>query len=287
MELNKQDFQLLRDYIHRIIGLAIMDEKQYLIKQRLEPVVKKAGCTTFLEFYQKLKEAPSGHLNKEIVSAITTNETSFFRDIHPFETFSRHILPELFKRIIARKERQYVRTGPKVRIWCAASSTGQEPYCLAILIYESLKHNPRENIYAADFSVLATDISPEVLAKAMTGEYDEAEVNRGLPLNLKQRYFHSKGSNWTVKEELHRLVEFKRLNLIEPFTDLGSFDVIFCRNVLIYFDMETRRKIIDQFNHMLTTNGFLVLGSSENLYGLESSFKSTHFGSTIVYRENK
>lgn len=285
MELSKYAFENLREYIYNKCGIVINDEKTYLIQQRLEPLAILIGCKDFEEFYHKLKEDCSPRLHSQVIEAITTNETSFFRDSHPFIAFKDCILPELGNLIISRKGRQQGRKGSKVRIWSAASSTGQEPYSISILICEYAQVNIYRGILANDFEIMATDISSKVLSQAIAGEFTEMEVSRGLSDELRLKYFTKIGDIWSINEYIRDMVEFRRLNLIEPFTLLGGFDVIFCRNVLIYFDDNTKRKILDQFHYMLSQQGFLVLGGSENVYSLSNKFKSIRHGETILYKK--
>lgn len=284
MELSELDFKNLRDYIQDIIGLSIQDNKKYLITQRLEPVVLACGCKSFGEFYLKLKEKKYPDLNDRIIAAITTNETSFFRDSHPFDTFRDKVLPVMCDWIKERKSRFYMRRGPKVTIWCAAASTGQEPYTLAMLILDAVGGSKVPGVLPEDFSIIASDVSSDVLAKAISGRYDQMETGRGLPEPFRQRYFIRDGDKWVVNEEVQKIIEFRRVNLVESFEFLGGFDVIFCRNVLIYFDLNTRATIFEQFSRILNPEGFLFLGASENIFGISTNFESTHFGRTIVYR---
>ncbi len=285
MELSQEEFNLLRNYIHEICGISIQDNKQYLVQQRLEPLVRASNCKSFAEYYHKITKSFSPNTKELVIDAITTNETSFFRDIHPFEAFRDHILPVLGKMIRERKQRNTARRGAKVNVWSAASSTGQEPYTLAMLIYEYARANAYLDIAQDDFRILATDISTEALAKALAGKYNEMEIKRGLPPGYLDKYFEKKGNEWVIQDALRSMVEFRQINLINPFNTLGSFDVIFCRNVLIYFDDNAKTRIFDQFYQMLANDGFFLLGSSENIYGMTDKFSSLRYGATIVYKK--
>lgn len=285
MELTDSDFNNLRDYIQGIIGLSISDDKRYLITQRLEPIVQACKCKSYAELYFKLKEKVDPELNDRMIAAITTNETSFFRDNHPFESFREKILPIIFERIRERKKKLYARRGPKVNFWCAAASTGQEPYSLSMIILDAVGNNRVPDIAPEDFSIIASDISSQVLSKAISGRFEQMEITRGVPENYRERFFVRDGNNWIVSEEVQKLIEFRRVNLIEPFLYLGSFDIIFCRNVLIYFDINTRISILDQFHQLLNHDGFLILGASENIFGVSDKFESNHFGRTIIYKK--
>ena len=287
MELTSQDFANLSKFVYKKCGIVVKKEKTYLIQQRLSPIVIAEGCKSFDEFYLKISKGCNNNLHDQIIVAITTNETSFFRDNHPFETFKKDVLPQIEKVILERKSKVPQRKGAKIRLWCAASSTGQEPYCIAMIIYEYVQMVKSKGITIEDFEILATDISSKVLGQAIAGEFNEYEVLRGLPAAYKNRYF-AKGSDglWVIDEKIRDLVEFRRLNLMERFTMLGGFDIIFCRNVLIYFDDDAKRKILDQFFSMLSDDGYLFLGATESVYGLTDMFKSVRTNSTILYKKN-
>jgi chemotaxis protein methyltransferase CheR len=285
MELSGQEFDLLRRYIHSLCGITIPDDKSYLIHQRLEPVVAAAGCKGFGEFYRKLKQSPLPKIEEQIINTITTNETSFFRDEHPFAAFKEYILPMLGEIIRERKERDSSRKGPKVSIWSAGASTGQEPYSLAILIHEYAAANRLLGISMEDFGLLATDVSSETLSKAVAGEYNEMEIKRGLSPDLMEKYFTKDGTNWVVNSSIRVMIEFRQINLIKPFTMLGGHDVILCRNVLIYFDDDAKVRMLDQFYDILSDGGFLVLGAPENLYGVTDKFEPVHYGETLIYKK--
>lgn len=285
MELSRQEFILLRDYIHSICGIAISDNKAYLVQQRLEPLAIALGCTGFNAYYQKITKNPLPIYQEQIINAITTNETSFFRDGHPFATFKERILPQLAETIRDRKNRQNPRKGPKVRLWSAGSSTGQEPYSLAMLIHEFTESHPHLPISRGDFGILATDISSRVLAKAMAGEYKEGEMKRGLSPERAAMYFKKEKEGWLINSSIRSMIEFRQINLIRPFTIVGGVDVIFCRNVLIYFDNEVKTNILEQFCNMLSNNGFLVLGATENVYAITDKFESVRYGDTLLYQK--
>ncbi len=292
MELSQQEFELLRQYIHNICGLAISDNKTYLIKQRLEPLALKAGCSSFSEFYNELQKGDTDEnrilpqVEEKIINAITTHETSFFRDGHPFETIKEYLLPQLSKTIIQRKRGSKRRKGAKVRLWSAGTATGQEPYSLAMLIHE-FTDNPIcfPDVVKEDFGLLATDISSTMIAQSMTAEYSQFEIKRGLNSRRLRNFFFKEKEHWTIKSQIRMMVEFRQINLIEPFRMLGGFDVILCRNVLIYFDNPTKSRILDQFYEILCKNGWLILGATENIFNLSNKFKTVHVGETILYQK--
>ena len=242
MDLPRQTFEELRDLVHRLCGLVIPEEKAYLIRHRLEPVAQPDGCRSFADFTQKLRVLQGGGSPRAIIEAITTNETSFFRDKHPFETFRQHVLPALGEALLLRKKQRHLRRDHRVRIWCAAASSGQEPYSLAMVLHEYVNLNRPLGVEESDFEILATDISAKVLAAALAGEYTERELARGLSSRQITRYFRKQGAKWIVDGKLRDGIVFRRVNLVQPFVGLGSFDVIFCRNALIYFDEATKRR---------------------------------------------
>ncbi len=284
-EIRDREFNELRRYIRDVCGLHIQDSKRYLVQQRLEPLLQESGCQDFSQFYALLENAPDRELREQIIAAITTNETSFFRDAHPFETFRNHILPSLCNRLgqdhaAGRPER--------IRIWSAACSTGQEPYSLAMDILQSLHPvNGRapHGLQPHNFHILGTDICETVLVRAREGCYREAELARGLDGAMMERFFIREDDCRRAAPELRDMVEFQRLNLLEPYGLPESFDVIFCRNVLIYFDDPTKRSITALLARKLRSHGFLILGAAENLYGVGLGFRSEKIGRTLVYRK--
>jgi chemotaxis protein methyltransferase CheR len=273
MDLPGPTFDELRRLIHRLCGVMLSEDKTYLIRHRLEPVVRENGLAGFEELAQRLRGPDGTALHDAVVEAITTGETSFFRDVHPFEAFRQHVLPTLIGR------------GRRARLWCAAAATGQEPYSVAMLLHDWIEANRARGVIAADFSVLATDVSARALAVARAGEYTRAELARGLTAAQVARYFERRGERWVVREPVRRLVEFRRANLVQPFAGLGTFDAIFCRNVLIYFDDDTRRRVCAQLYAALTDGGWLLLGSAENLYGIADGFESVRLGDSLLYRK--
>ena len=286
-ELSDEVFDSLRVYIHKVCGIDLKPDKKYLIKQRLEPVLRSYKMTSFAILAEKIMGFHDKSLRDDVIMAMTTNETSFFRDKKPFEAFSNTIIPELVDLIKERKNRPYNRRGPKVSIWCAASSTGQEPYTIAMSIKEYLQKSIGTGIEESDFGVTATDIDSNALAKAMSGEYTNLEVARGLPLELQKKYFKKNDitNTWSIDSTIKNMVDFKLLNLIENFSSLGGFDVIFCRNVLIYFDLDQKKKILDGFYNLLSKDGILVLGGSESMYELSDKFKSEHIHGAIIHKK--
>ena len=282
MELSPREFEQLRDLVHQLCGLALTGEKTYLVKHRLTPVAQAAGCQSFAAFLEMLASPEASRLREPIIEAITTKETSFFRDRHLFETVRSEILPELARQIRQRRADQESR---QARIWCAAVSTGQEAYSLAMLIDDFVNSPAGSDLQAKNFGVLATDISPKALEAARAGRYSESDMKRGVSQAFRSRYFRNVEQEWVIADRLRDMVEFRRVNLTDNFTPLGMVDVIFCRNVLIYFDDSRRQRICEHFAEMLRPEGLLILGAAESLYGIATGFASEHRGPTLVYRK--
>jgi chemotaxis protein methyltransferase CheR len=280
MNLTKQDFDYLREYIKKNCGIALKEDKKYLIHQRLEPLLKSYQINNFSELISQLKRNISHKLREDIILAMTTNETSFFRDRHPFETFEKHLL-EKFKKDIHQQK------GKKIRIWSAGSSTGQEAYSIAMLIYEFVERNKFEGISLDNFVIAASDISTRALNKAKSASYYDAEINRGLSADRKRKYFKKEDKHWQLEKHIRKMVTFYQLNFIESLSRMGTFDMIFCRNVLIYFDANMKKTIIQQFHRMLIPTGFLILGAMENAHNESDLFSPVRFGSTLLYQKKK
>ncbi|TIH16608.1 protein-glutamate O-methyltransferase CheR [Marinifilum sp. JC120] len=255
-------------------GLTISEGKEYLIQHRFKSLYKARNCRSWGEFY-KLLVSGDTRFKEEAVSAISTHETSFFRDNHPFASIRNKVLPELLK---SR------RPGAKIKIWCAASSTGQEPYSLSMLIHEWTRAAGGGKISPVDFSILATDISGAVVDRAKEGLFSNHEKSRGLPSGY-DKYFEKKGGRWQVDSSVKSLVTFKKFNLLDSFRSLGQFDFVMCRNVLIYFDDRTKIDIVHRIHDMLPDKGYLMLGSTETLAGHTDRYTTEHMGPVILYRK--
>jgi chemotaxis protein methyltransferase CheR len=252
------DYEYLRKLLKDQSGLDLSADKQYLIESRLLPLSRKAGLQGIPELVQKMK-AGSQSLVAQVVEAMTTNETFFFRDKVPFDHFRQAIMPEVLKARAARKS---------VRIWCAAGSTGQEPYSLAMCLKEM-----ESQLGGFRVEIIATDLSQEVLEKSRAGLYSQFEVQRGLPIQLLVKYFKQAGEFWQINPDIRAMVQHRQLNLLHDFSQLGTFDVIFCRNVLIYFDQDTKISTFNRLAKAMEPDGFLVLGAAETVVGLTDAFK--------------
>ncbi len=253
------DYDFLRKCLKERSGVVLSADKQYLVESRLLPVARKAGLDGLGGLVAALKGGHADALMTAVVEAMMTNESFFFRDKIPFENFRSMLLPAL---IAAR------RTSRVIRIWCAAAAAGQEPYSLAM----SLKEMERD-IAGWRIELLATDLSNEVLEKARLGLYSQFEVQRGLPIQLLIKYFAQVGDTWQIAPGIRAMVKYRQLNLLSDFSHLGMFDLIFCRNVLIYFDQQTKIDLLDRLARVVAIDGYLVLGAAETVVGLTDSFK--------------
>jgi chemotaxis protein methyltransferase CheR len=284
--MNSAEYKAITDYVFNSCGIVLGDDKEYLVKQRLTPVLPSLGCKDLSDLARILMTGATNFVIREkVVNAMTTNETSWFRDGHPFDAFRDRILPDMFNLVRDRKSRPWTRRGPKVSMWSAAASTGQEAYSMGILIADAVRLKSMGAVLMEDFGILGTDISSDALSKAMQAKYSIIDVGRGLPRDMRDRYFILDGDNYYVKEEIRKLMDFKLFNIQETFTQIGGFDVIFCRNILIYFTNEAKKKILSQFFQILAPGGYLLLGSAENIYSLNDDFKTERFGSTTLYRK--
>ncbi|HLH12882.1 MAG TPA: protein-glutamate O-methyltransferase CheR [Methylovirgula sp.] len=248
------DFDALRHLLNRMSGLSLDAEKAYLIESRLTPIVQRTGLSDLNALVRRLLSGCYPELVREAVEAMTTNETFFFRDRTPFDNFRKVTIPQLLE---ARKQ---VRS---LRIWCAACSTGQEPYSLAMILDEEA-----QKLSGWRIDILATDLSRNVIAAAREGLYTQFEMQRGLPISQLLRYFSQEGDRWRINEHMRSRVRFEEFNLLSSYAELGRFDVIFCRNVLIYFDVPTRQDILNRMAKLLAPDGCLVLGATETVIGL-------------------
>jgi chemotaxis protein methyltransferase CheR len=252
------DFDYLRKLLKDRSGLVLSAEKQYLAESRLLPVARRHGMTTLTELIARLR-GPSVALTAEVVEAMTTNETFFFRDKIPFEHVRDTIVPAL----AAARARE-----KRIRIWCTAASTGQEPYSIAMAL-----KNLGAMLDGFRIDILATDLSIDVLARARTGIYSQFEVQRGLPIQFLVKFFAKVGDNWQVARDIRDMVQFRPLNLLNDFSPLGSFDVVFCRNVLIYFDQPAKTAVLNRLARQMPDDSYLVLGAAETVVGLTDAFK--------------
>jgi len=278
IKVTPYELTVIADYINKLSGIYLDHSKAYLIEGRLGPLLDELHCSSYLELINKIKNTPTLGMTARLIDAISTNETSFFRDQKPFDLFQFKILPDHLDRIAAH-------TSPaenSIKIWSAACSTGQEVYSLAIAICELL----RDSIHNYRISILGTDISEATIAKANQGIYTQIEMERGLPKRILYKYFTQEGRYWKICDQLRNMVYFKKRNLLEPLTDLGKFDVIFCRNVAIYFSIENRKMMFQQIIDRLYPNGALVIGSTESLHGIVDHYKRHEYHNAVFYTVN-
>jgi chemotaxis protein methyltransferase CheR len=280
MELSRETFRELTQRIHHLCGLVIGQDKTYLVHHRLEPVIRSHGLDGFEDLVQRLRAQPGAQLHEAIVEAITTKETSFFRDPGLFKAVREHVLPErvaLLRRPGGKRHR--------IRIWSAASSTGQEAYSLAMLVREFIEADASQDLRENQFGILASDISADAIDTAKAGRYSRSEVARGLSEQQLRHHFQHRGEHWILNEPMRRMVHFRRFNLLHSPAALGAFDVILCRNVLIYFDESTRRRICQGLYDTLHDGGWLALGAAESLYGLGDRMETVKVGRMMLYRK--
>jgi chemotaxis protein methyltransferase CheR len=264
------DYEFLRKLLKERSGLDLSSDKQYLVESRLIPLARRVGLNGIAELVAKIKGG-SDALTSEVVEAMTTNETFFFRDKIPFDHLRETILPALMQARASRRS---------LRIWSAASSTGQEPYSIAMCLKENAAALAGWRV-----EILATDLSQGVLEKARAGIFSQFEVQRGLPIQMLVRHFTQVGELWQLNADIRAMVQHRQLNLLQDFSHLGTFDVIFCRNVLIYFDPDTKAGIFDRLAKALDSDGFMMLGAAESVVGITDAFKP-HPERRGLYRPN-
>ncbi len=270
-ELPADDFAYLRRLMHERAAIVLEPGKEYLALSRLDPIARHAGVGSVAELVGVLRgEDAASQLHEEVVDALTTNETTFFRDFNPFESLRTHVLPELIER--RRRSRS-------AAIWSAGCSSGQEPYSIAMAIREDFPE-----LLTWQLRILGTDISPSVLDRARRGRYGQLEVNRGLPAHLLVRHFTRVGMEWEIEEPIRRMVRFERHNLVHAWPTMPPFDLVLMRNVMIYFDVDTKRDVLAKMHRQLAPQGYLLLGASETTYNLSEDFDRELDGRTAWYR---
>ena len=252
------DYEFLRKFLKDRSGLVLSSDKQYLVESRLLPVARKTGLSSISEIVVKLQTPGNERLAIDVTEAMTTNESFFFRDKVPFDHFRDTMLPSL---MTARARER------RLRIWCAAASTGQEPYSLAMLLKQAA-----DKLIGWRIEIIGTDLSTEVLEKAKAGVYSQFEVQRGLPIQLLVAFFEQTGDVWRIKPEIRAMVQYRPLNLLADFNALGTFDIVFCRNVLIYFDQPAKIDVLTRVSKLTAADGYLVLGAAETVVGLTDAF---------------
>jgi chemotaxis protein methyltransferase CheR len=257
--MNADDFNLLSKLLKERSGLVLTPDKGYLLESRLLPVARKWDLKALDDLVARIRTRMESALIRDVVEAMTTNESFFFRDAKPFDQFRSVVLPNL---LTARASSRHI------KIWSAACSSGQEPYSLAMILNEE-----RAKLAGWSIDIVATDLSTEILAKAQAGIYSQFEVQRGLPVQLMLKYFKQSGDRWQIDSAIRDMVRFRPFNLLDDLGALGSFDVVFCRNVLIYFDQPTKTMILERIAKQLASDGYLYLGGAETVVGITSKFQ--------------
>jgi chemotaxis protein methyltransferase CheR len=270
MTINANDFQYISKMVQDLSAIVLETGKEYLVESRILPLAKQEGFASIEELVICLRAKPNNGLSTKVVDAMTTNETSFFRDIHPFETLKKHIIPDLMEKRAATKQ---------LNIWSGASSSGQEPYTIAMLLRENF---PELRNWKVNY--ISSDISNEMLERCRKGIYSQLEINRGLPATLMVKYFERHGTEWQAKEDLRKMIDFRYLNLCEKWPILPKMDLVLLRNVLIYFDVEMKKKILDQIQNLLRPDGYMFLGAAETTMNLNESFERMQYKQSGCYR---
>jgi chemotaxis protein methyltransferase CheR len=269
VSISHDGFTYVRDLVHGQSAIVLEAGKEYLVQSRLEPVARQGGFDSVQTMVDSLRTSRTGPLHRTVVEAMTNNETLFFRDPRVFAMLKSHILPALTARLTSERT---------MNIWCAACSTGQEPYSLAMLVREA------SSCGSSRVNLLASDFSNEALARARTGRYTQFEVNRGLPAPMLVKYFKQHFGAWEISRQLQQAIQFEEINLTQPWPALPAMDLIILRNVLIYFDAETRRKILGKVARLLAPGGYLVLGASESTMHLDAGFEAVSFEGATCFR---
>jgi chemotaxis protein methyltransferase CheR len=266
-ELHAENYQFLQRHVYAETGIVLEEDKHYLFECRLIPIVRRLGLATINDLCSLLRGPKAGDVSRQVVEAMTTNETYFFRDPGQYEAIRTILLPRLIK------ERSDTR---RLRFWSAASSTGQEAYSLAMLLIQA-------GLGDWDIQILGTDFSSQVVERARSGKYLQIEVNRGLPAAMLVKHFRRSDADWQLSDAVRRLVTFDTIDLRKPMRALGPFDLVFCRNVMIYFDFETKKKILQELHGTLFRGGWLFLGGVETAFGLDKWFDRLGAGNSIAY----
>ena len=270
MAVKPADFDYISKIVREQCAIVLEKGKEYLVESRVMPLVHQEKLETIENLVKKIKLQPRGTLKDAVIEAMTTNETSFYRDIHPFETLKKIIFPEMIEKRRAKRE---------FNIWCGASSSGQEPYSLVMLLKNEF---PELNSWKVNFS--ASDLSNQMLNRCKSGIYSQLEINRGLPAPLLVKYFERIGTEWQVREELRKMIQFRIINLSERWPVMPQLDLVMMRNVLIYFDVEMKKDILGRIRKLLKPDGYLFLGAAETTLNLDENFERMPFKQSGCYR---
>lgn len=269
--MTNEDFDYVRDLVRAHCALVLEPGKQYLVETRLTPLVRQHNLGSISGLVARLKAQPYNGLHVQVVEAMVTTETSFFRDLHPFEALRKNVIPELMR--LRATER-------RLSFWCAASSSGQEPYSLALLLRDSFPE-----LAGWDVKILASDVSTEMLRRCREGRYSQLEVNRGLPAAMLVKYFVQHGLHWQLAENVRAMVDFREINLSKPWPLLPRMDVVMLRNVMIYFDVPTKKDLLGRVGRLLRPGGYLVLGGAETTFNLDDSYRRVEHLKSGFYQQ--
>ena len=264
------DFDFVRQFVREDAAIVLEPGKEYLVESRLNTLAGKENLASIDDLVAKLRVNGRSELHRKVVDAMTTNETSFFRDVHPFEALKKTILPELLNRRTADRQ---------LNFWCGAASTGQETFSVLMTIAENFPE-----LLTWKLHYLATDLCKEALARCKTGRFNQLEVNRGLPASLLVKYFTRQGAEWEFREDLRKRVDFREMNLIKDWHRMPPLDIVFMRNVLIYFDVATKKAILAKVREVLRPGGYLLLGGAETTFNIDDAFERVVFEKTTCYR---
>ena len=268
--MSPSEIQLVRELVLSRAGIVLDEGKEYLIEARLSALAKATGQPSISAVLARLRTAEMKVAERDIVDAMTTNETSFFRDINPFEAVRKVVLPELLAQRAAER---------RLSIWCAASSTGQEPYSMVMMMREAFPQLAQWN-----FTFIASDLSRDVLARAKAGRYSQLEVNRGLPATMLVKYFKKVGLEWEINADIRKSIDFREINLLEAWPAMPMLDIVFIRNVLIYFNHETKKKILGRIRGLMRPTGYLFLGGAETTINIDDNFERVQADKSGCYR---
>ncbi|MFC1523276.1 CheR family methyltransferase [Thermodesulfobacteriota bacterium] len=275
VKITPDEFQKFSKYIYGITGIVLGEGKAYLLETRLSSLLAEKDCASFSELFEKIQFDSGKVLTREIINRITTNETSFFRDNVPFELLQHKIVPDLIDQRTPSSKHLKI----PINIWSAACSTGQEIYSTAIVLRELLSDIKQYNI-----KLMGTDISDAAIDKASYGLYNQFEIGRGLSKEKKHKYFVLHESAWKIKDEIRAMVTFRKQNLLLPFEGVAKFDIILCRNVAIYFNIEDRKKLFNRIADILNPDGYLIVGVSEPITGICPRFEPKRYLRSIFYQ---
>jgi chemotaxis protein methyltransferase CheR len=268
--MKSEDLSFICDLVYRKSAIVLDSGKDYLVELRLSPLAVTEGFTSIEDMVRRMRETGSGELQVKVVEALTTNETSFFRDQHPFDALRRHVVPELVRaRARARS----------IFVWSAACSTGQEPYSIAIILRDQFPELGSWNV-----KIMATDLSSAAVERTSKAHYRQLEINRGLPAAFLVKYFERDGTTWRVRADVRSLVEARQLNLLDAWPAMPPVDILMLRNVLIYFDVDTKRRILNRVRRVLAPDGFLFLGGAETTLNIDEHFQRAPIGNAVAYR---